>query len=95
MKTILQVLSVSDKVTIQDNLFKKHVIRYLKLGDKNPASENRYYVSLTGKDAENEWQSGDEILLEMNLLAIKTQGQWHMSHHSDEIKFIEVTNNND
>lgn len=94
MITRLNVLSAS-KITIQDNLFKKHAVRYLTLSEKTLTSENRYHVSLTGKDAEIDWQLGDEILLEMNLLAIKTQGQWHMSHHSDEIKFIEVTNNYD
>ena len=65
-------------------------VRYLTLSDNNKNSENRYYVSLTGKDADIEWHEGDRIMVELSFLAYKQSGQWHMSNRSDAIDLIEV-----
>jgi hypothetical protein len=91
MATILQVLSSSDKVTVQDEVFGNHDERYLTLGNTNPASENRFYVSLSGQDAQRDWQAGDRIMVELGFLAYKHQGQWHISHPSDALKLIEIS----
>lgn len=92
MATILELLSSSDKVTIQDEVFGNHDERYLTLGNRNSASENRYYVSLTGQDAGIDWQAGDRIMVELSLTAYKHQGQWHISHPSDALDLIEISN---
>lgn len=94
MATVLKVLSASGQATIQDDLFGNQDVRYLTLGDKNPASGNRYHVSITGKDAEIEWHKGDSIMVELSFCAYKTHEQWHMSHRSDSINFVEITNLN-
>ena len=90
MANILQVLSVSDQVTVQDEVFGNHDERYLTLGNRNSASENRYYVSLSGQDAEIDWHAGDRVMVELSLVAYKHQGQWHISHPSDAMKLIEI-----
>ena len=92
MATILSVLSASDKVTVPDEDIGNHDARYLTLGDRNPASGNRYYVSLTGQDAQIDWHVGDRIMVELAFVAYKQQGQWHMSHRSDSIKYVEMDN---
>ena len=94
MASIFNVLSVSDKVAVQDDYLGDHEARYLTLGDRNPASGNRYYVSLTGQDAQIDWQVGDRIMVELPFVAYKHQGQWHMSHRSDSLRFVEMDNIN-
>lgn len=73
-----------------DEVMGRQAVRYLTLTDKNGESENRYYVSLTGRDAETEWQAGDSLILELGFCAYKHGGQWHMSHRSDSIRFVEM-----
>ena len=90
MADIYIVKSVTEKQTLQDDISGNQVVRYLTLGDKNPASGNRYYVCLSGKNADIEWQPGDRIMVELSLTAYKTQGQWHTSHCPDSINFIEI-----
>lgn len=90
MVTILQVLSAGAKNTIQDEVYGNHDERQLTLGDTNPASDNRYHVSLSGKNADIEWQPGDRVMVELSLTAYKTQGQWHTSHCPESINFIEI-----
>ena len=90
MVTIFRVLSAGSKTTVQDEVYGNHDERQLTLGDTNPASGNRYYVSLSGKNADIEWQPGDRIMVELSLTAYKTQGQWHTSHCPDSINFIEI-----
>lgn len=90
MVEILSVLSASNKVAVLDKEFGNHEVRYLTLGDINPASDNRYYVSLSGENADIEWQPGDRIMVELSLTAYKTQGQWHVCHCPDSINFIEI-----
>ena len=92
MVSIFQVLSSGAKNTIQDEVYGNHDVRYLTLGDKNPASGNRYYVCLTGQDAQIDWHVGDRIMVELAFVAYKQQGQWHMSHRSDSIKYVEMDN---
>ena len=94
MATVLKVLSASGQATIQDDYFGDHEARYLTLGNRNPASGNRYYVSLTGQDAQRDWQVGDLIMVELSFIAFKHQGQWHMSHRSDSLSFVEMDNVN-
>ena len=94
MANIFELLSVSDKVTVQDDYFGDHEARYLTLGNQNPKSGNRYYVSFMGQDAQIDWQVGDRIMVDLSLVAYKHQGQWHTSHRSDSIKFIEIDNIN-
>lgn len=65
-------------------------IYYLTLGDMNSLSGNRYYVSLTGKESEIDWQAGDRLLLDLNLSAYNTQGQWQVNDSMDTIKLLEV-----
>ena len=96
MATILELLSSSDKVTIQDEVFGNHDERYLTLGNRNSASEKRYYVSLSGQDAQIDWQAGDRIMVELRFVAYQQSGQWHMGNSSGSIDLIEVgrvTNN--
>lgn len=90
MATILQVLYPSDKVTIQDE-FGNHDARYLTLGNTNPASGNRFYVSLSGRDVGIDWQAGDRVMVELSLTAYKHQGQWHICHPSDALELIEIS----
>ena len=92
MADIYIVKSVTEKQTLQDDISGNQVVRYLTLGDKNPASGNRYYVSLTGQDAEIEWHEGDSIMVELWFVAYKSHGQWHMSNRSDSIKLVEIGN---
>jgi hypothetical protein len=89
MATIFRLLSVSDMVTIQDE-FGNHDERYLTLGNSNPASGNRFYVCLSGQDAEIDWQVGDRIMVELSLTAYKHHGEWHISHPSDAITLVEI-----
>jgi len=93
MATILQVMSVSGKTTVMDKVFENHDVRYLTLGNQNPASGNRYYVSLTGPDAEVDWQEGDSVMVELGFFAYKNKGQWHISHCSDAMNLIEIDSN--
>lgn len=90
----LIIESSSDKTTVQDKLNGNQDVRYLTLRNPNKESNVRYYVSLTGKDADIEWQEGDHILVELSFCAYKAQGQWHLSNHWDSIKFIEIGNIN-
>ena len=90
MATIFQVLSTGAKTTIQDEAYENHDVRYLTLGDTNPASGNRYYVSLSGENTDIEWQPGDRIMVELSLTAYKTHGQWQTCHCPDSINFIEI-----
>lgn len=90
MVTILHILSPGSKTTIEDEVYGNYVVRYVTLGDTNPASGNRYYVSLSGENADIEWQPGDRIMVELSLTAYKTHGQWHTSHCPDSINFIEI-----
>ena len=90
MVEILKVKSVTDKVTIQDELCSKTVARYLTLSDLNPGSENCYYICLTGPDAEIDWQEDDLVMVELSLLAYNNKGRWHKSHFPDLIKIIDI-----
>ena len=90
MATILNIRSSSDIVTIQDEVFGNHDARYLTLGNTNPASRNRFYVSLSGRDVGIDWQAGDRVMVELSLTAYKHQGQWHICHPSDALELIEI-----
>ena len=90
MVTIFRVLSAGAKNTIQDDVYGNHDERQLILGDTNPASGNRYYVSLTGPDAVIDWQVGDSVMVELGFFAYKNKGQWHVSHRSDAMNLIEI-----
>jgi len=90
MANILQVLSSSDKITIQDEVFGNHDERYLTLGCCNPESGNQFYISLSGQDAGIDWQAGDRIMVDVSLLAYKHQGHWHVGHSSDALTLIEI-----
>ena len=68
---------------------------YLTATDSGGSSENRYYVSVTGDAAKVDWQEGDRIMVELGLLAYNHGGQWHTSHSSDEMEFIEIGINNE
>ena len=89
MATILKVLSASGNTTNQDNVC-YHDVNYLTLGDQNPASGNRYYVCLAGKAADIDWQVDDCIMVELSLLAYKSQGQWQINHFDDSINLLEI-----
>ncbi len=96
MAYIFIVLSSTAKMTLEDQMNGKLDVRYLTLSDNNKNSENRYYVSLTGKDAQIEWHEGDCIMVELSFLAYQQGGQWHVSNRSGSIDLIEVgrvTNN--
>ncbi|MBO5630475.1 MAG: hypothetical protein J5965_15535 [Aeriscardovia sp.] len=95
MATILKVLSVSNKNSIQDRVLGNQGKLYLTLADKDERSDNRFYVSLSGKDAFMDWQLGDRIMVELNFIAYKNKGQWHNSYASDAIEIIEIGNIND
>jgi hypothetical protein len=93
MEKLFKVISSSDKTTIKDEVYGIHDVRYLTLTDVNPKSENRYYVQI-GADNDIEWQPGDRIMVELSLLAYNSQGQWHLCHRNDMIKFVEIDNSN-
>ena len=95
MATIFKVLSSSVKGTIQDNIYGNCDERFLTLGNINPTSGNRYHFSLTGEGASIDWKEGDSIMVELKMCAYKTNGQWHINHHSDTLKFIEIANINE
>lgn len=88
------VKSASEKMTLDDEMGGKQAVRYLTATDRNAGSENLYYFSLTGEDAEIEWQEGDSLMLELRFCAYKTNGQWHMSHCLGSIKLIEICKRN-
>ena len=92
MAYIFIVLSSTAKMTLEDEMNGKLDVRYLTLAGINKNSENRYYISLTGKDAEIEWKEGDRIMAELWFVAYKSNGMWHMSNRSDSIKLIEIGN---
>ena len=93
MATILRIESASDKITQQDDVYRNRDVRYLTLVHKNPGSGNRYYVRLSGEDADIEWQEGDAVMVELGFCAYKTGGQWHMSHRNDAMELIEIDTN--
>ena len=65
-------------------------IRYLTLGYINSQSDNRYIISLSGKEAAIDWHEGDRIMLNLSLCAYKTQGQWRLNTCADSLKLIEI-----
>ena len=95
MRNIFEVESASGITTIQDELGCNQEIRFLTLRNRNKGSDTRYYVSLSGKDADIEWQEGDLMMLELCFCAYKTHGHWHMSNRRDSISFVEISNNKD
>lgn len=90
MTSIIEVVSSSGKTTRQDDILGNQDVCFLTLTDKGGQSENRYYVSLSGQDAQIDWQAGDRVMVELSLVAYKHQGQWHISHSSDALKLIEI-----
>ena len=90
MVSILNVLSSSGKTTVYDEFGENHDERYLTLINSNGDSDIRYYVSLSGKDAEIEWQEGDRLMVDLGFCAYKSHGQWHMSHNRESIKVVDV-----
>jgi len=92
MATIFKVISASNDISIQDEIMGCQDNRYLTLTETGEGSDNRYYVSLTGKAANVDWQEGDRIMVELNFIAYKNRGQWHSSHHSYAINLIEIEN---
>ena len=94
MAEIFVVKSSTEKQMLNDKLFGNQVVRYVTLTDKNPASENRYYVSLTGQNAEIEWHEGDKIMLELCFVAYKSNGHWYMGNSSDAIELVEFKSQN-
>ena len=91
MTSILEVVSSSGKTTRQDDILGNQEVRFLTLTDWGGQSDNRYYVSLSGENAQIDWQEGDRIMVELGFLAYKHQGQWHISHPSDALKLIEIS----
>jgi hypothetical protein len=91
MTSILEVLSASGKTTIQDDILGNKEVLFLTLTDRGGQSDNRYYVCLSGKNAQRDWQAGDRIMVELGFLAYKHQGQWHISHPSDALDLIEIS----
>ena len=94
MVEILSVLSASGKVAMLDEEFGNHDVRYLTLGERNPASGNRYYVCLTREDAEIAFEVGDKVMVELNMCAYKHSGRWHKCLRGDSMKLIEMENVN-
>jgi hypothetical protein len=90
MVSILSVLSASGKTSVHDEFGGNHDERYMTLSNTNGNSDIRYYVSLSGKDADTEWQEGDRIMVDLAFCAYKSHGQWHMSHSRESIKLIDV-----
>ena len=91
MTSILEVVSSSGKTTRKDDILGNQEVRFLTLTDWGGQSDNRYYVSLSGENAQIDWQEGDRIMVELGFLAYKHQGQWHISHPSDALKLIEIS----
>ena len=94
MVSVFKVLSASGKATLDEENLTKMFANYLTLGDKSPASGNRYYVRLTGDVAKVDWQEGDRIMAELSILAYNHHNQWHSCHHTDSIELIEIGNSN-
>ena len=90
MADLLRVLAVSGNTSQQEEKSDNHNVCYLTLTDVNGQSENRYYVSLAGQDANVDWQEDDRIMVELAFLAYRNQGQWYMSHRSDTMKVIDI-----
>ncbi|MBR4387578.1 MAG: hypothetical protein IKT00_00125 [Prevotella sp.] len=65
-------------------------VRFLTLTDCSGNSENLYYVSLSGKNAEVDWQENDRIMLELGIYAYYNKGQWHICRQTDAVKLIEI-----
>lgn len=91
MTSVLEVVSSSGKTPRQDDILGNQEGCFLTLTDKGGQSDNRYYVSLSGQDAQIDWQEGDRIMVELSLVAYKHQGEWHISHPSDALKLIEIS----
>lgn len=94
MVEILSVLS-STRSTEMDEEFGNQEVVYLTLGHTSPASGNRFYVRISGDDAHVDWHEGDKVMVELSLCAYKHQGHWHMSHHGNSLRFVEVMINKD
>lgn len=90
MAQLFIVKSASEIMTLEDEMGEKLYVRYLTLTDNNKKSENLYYFSVRGKDAEIEWHVGDRIMAELWFVAYQQGGQWHMSNRSGSIDLIEV-----
>ncbi len=88
MAKSLEVLAVSGKAA--DCRHQNRI--YLTLSEPGGKSENRYYVSLTGKEATLDWQKGDCILVYFGLCAYKNMGQWYICHHPGALELIEISN---
>ena len=88
MRDILVVLSASGKTTKPGEKFEEEC--FLTLTDCYGDSANRYYVRLTGKPAEVDWQEGDRLMVDMHLHAYKHHGLWLPCHDSDAMKLIEI-----
>ena len=88
MRDILVVLSASEKTTKPNEKFENE--RFLTLTDCYGNSANRYYVRLTGKPAEVDWQEGDRIMVDMHLHAYKNHGLWLPCHDSNALKLIDI-----
>ena len=96
MAQLFIVKSASEIMTLEDEMGEKLYVRYLTLTDNNKKSENLYYFSVRGKDAEIEWHQGDRIMVELRFVAYQQGGQWHMGNRSASVDLIEVghvTNN--
>ena len=65
-------------------------ICYLTLGYINSQSDNRYIISLSGKEAAIDWHEGDRLMLNLSLCAYKTQDQWHLNTCDDSLKLLEI-----
>lgn len=87
MRKLMKVLAAKDKTCVQES---RKDVCYLTLGDKNPVSGNRYYVCLSGEEAGIKWQPGDDVMVELRLLAYKHHDQWHLCRHNDALEMIEI-----
>ena len=90
MAQLLIVKSASEIMTLEGEMGEKLYVRYLTLTDNNKKSENLYYFSVRGKDAEIEWHEGDCIMVELSFLAYQHGGQWHMGNRLNTLDLIEV-----
>ena len=87
MAKSLEVLAVSGKAADchhQDRI-------YLTLTEPGGKSDNRYYVSLTGKEAALNWQKGDCILVDLGMCAYRNMGQWYVCCHPDAMELVEIS----
>ena len=94
MKMFMKVLAAKDNTCVQES---GKDVCYLTLGDKNPASGNRYYISINGEDALSDWKNADMVELEIVLHAYRIEGQWHQALNAHSVNLIEIgtmTNNN-